>query len=366
MRVVVAPDSMGGLLPARVVAASVARGWVGVRPDDDVVPVALSDGGEGLLEVLHRPQDRRIEVEVAGPLGHPVDAAVSLRADGAAIVESALACGLARLPRDRRDPLRATTYGVGQLLEAAREAGAHRILVGLGGSATVEGGAGALTGLGFQLRVADGSGLKVGAADLQRVATIQRGWVDPAWDDLEVLLLADVRTVLADAAARFGRQKGATEQGVAELAAGLEHWAAVVAEQFGVRDLASQPGTGAAGGLGFGLAAALGGRLVAGASTVADLVGLDAHLAGADVVVTGEGRLDATSFEGKVVGEVVARARAAGSRVGVVAGQVALDADTDAPVDDVEVERAAATSPVQARAAAEAAGGRLARRLGRG
>ncbi len=262
MRVVVAPDSMGGLVDAPRLAAVIGRAWRSARPDDEVLEVPMSDGGEGLLEVVHRPEDTRLDVEVAGPLGHPLDAWLSLRSDGTAIVESALACGLARVPADQRDPRRATTWGVGQLLDAAREAGARRILVGLGGSATVDGGAGALSGLGFRLRVADGSGLKVGAADLHRVASAERGWAHPGWDDLPVELLADVRTPLAEAPARFGPQKGATPAVTAELEAALDRWAQVAGEAFGVRGLAAEAGTGAAGGLGYGLAAALRARLV--------------------------------------------------------------------------------------------------------
>lgn len=354
-RVVVAPDSMGGLLSAVEVADAIAAGWRARRPEAELATVPMSDGGEGLLAVLHRPGDRRVEAEVAGPLGHPVDAWLSLRPDGTAIVESALACGLAALGDRPRDPVRATTYGVGQLLDVAREAGASRVLVGLGGSATVEGGAGALTGLGLRLRVADGSGLKVGASDLRRLRTIAWGWADPRWRELEVELLADVDTRLAEAAARFAPQKGATPAQVAELAEGLGHWQRVVEAHLDAAGLAAHPGTGAAGGLGYGLAAALRARLVPGAPRVAELVGLDAHLDDADVVVTGEGRLDATSFAGKVVGEVVDRARARGLAAAVVAGQVS------GPVpDDVVVADAAASTPEEARAAVEEAGRRLA------
>jgi glycerate kinase len=348
VHVVIAPDSMGGLLRAREVAAAMEEGWRHARPDDTVDRVPLSDGGEGLLDVLHRAEDRRVPVEVADPLGHPVDAWVSVRGDGTAVVESSLACGLHLVAPDRRDPLRATTYGVGQLLDAAREAGASRILVGLGGSATVEGGAGALTGLGFRLRV----------------RTIEPGWRSPAWDDLEVLLLADVRTRLADAAARFGPQKGATPEVVDRLAAGLAHWEAVVADQLDAGGLAEHPGTGAAGGLGLGLAAALrGARLVEGAGAVAELVGLDERLRTADVVLTGEGRVDATSLEGKVVGEVAARARAAGADVGVAAGAVDA-AGLGAASAAWAVEAAPAESPEEAVRAVVGAAERLARRLG--
>lgn len=366
MHVLVAPDSMGGRLSASDVATAIVAGWRRVRPRDDVATVPMSDGGEGLLEVLHGADDRAVAVEVADPLGRPQQAWLSLGADGSAVVESAMACGLHLVDRDARDPLRATTFGVGQLLEAARHAGARRVLVGLGGSATVDGGAGALAGLGFRLRVADGSGLKVGAADLGRVAGVERGWCDAGWDDVEVVLLADVRTPLAGAARTFGPQKGATRDVVDHLEEALAHWAEVVARDLEAPGLEGEPGAGAAGGLGFGLAAGLGGMITAGAAAVADAVDLDAQLAATDLVITGEGRLDATSFDGKVVGEVLARASGAGRDTAVVAGTVALDAETDAPLDDVDVERAAGDTPAEVRAELEAAGERLARRLGRG
>ena len=360
MRVLVAPDSMGGLLSAHRLAAAVATGWRAERPGDEVRELPLSDGGEGLLDVVHRSQDTRVDVEVAGPLGHPVPAWLSLRADGTAIVESALACGLAHLRPDQRDPLRATTFGVGQLLDAARGAGARRVLVGLGGSATVDGGAGALTGLGFRLRVADGSGLKVGAADLHRVTTIERGWADPGWQDVEVDVLADVQTVLGDAARVFGPQKGATPPVVDQLEAALVHWRQVVAHELGAEDLGDRPGTGAAGGLGFALAAALHARLLPGAPTVADLLGLDTHVRWADVVVTGEGRVDATSRQGKVVGDVLDRATAAGCSAAVVAGAAEDGVDLTGVAD---LETAPAADPAEAEREAEAAARRLAARF---
>lgn len=362
MRVVVAPDSMGGTLGAGRLAAAIAEGWRATRPDDEVVAVPMSDGGEGLLEVVHRAEDTRVDVEVAGPLGHPVQAWLSLRADGTAVVESAQACGLAHLSPDRRNPMRATTWGVGQLLDAAREAGARRILLGLGGSATVDGGAGALSGLGFRLRVADGSGLKIGAADLHRVAAIEHGWVAEDWPEVEVRLLADVHTPLDEAARRFGPQKGASPAMVAELEAALAHWAQVVGDAFEVPELAARPGTGAAGGLGYGLSAALGAHLVPGVDEVAELVGLAGHLADADVVVTGEGRLDPTTRDGKVVGEVLERARAHGCVLGVVAGRDATAPDGIG--DDVLVELAPAEDGAAAEAAAREAAGRLAARVG--
>ena len=303
--VVVAPDGFGGTLTAAEAAAAIAAGWRQVRPDDELRLRPMSDGGEGLLAVVGALEDagRWHDVEVAGPLGHPVDARLLERPDGSVVIESAQACGLHLLEPAQRDPMRTTTYGVGQLLDAARRIGAGRILVGLGGSATVDGGAGALTGLGFRLQVADGSGLKIGGDDLHRVARAGRGWA-AAFDDVEVVLLADVTTTLADAASLFGPQKGASDTEVVRLRDALERWAEVAQ-----RDLwttgeplpAELPGSGAAGGLGFGLRVGLGARIVAGSAAVGDLIGLDEALTGAAVVLTGEGRLDPTTTTGKVV-----------------------------------------------------------------
>jgi glycerate 2-kinase len=361
VRVVVAPDSFGGTLSARDAAAAIAEGWRRARPDDEVVTVPMSDGGEGLLDVLARPVDVRHEVEVAGPLGRPVTAAWLERTDGSAVVESALACGLALVPAEQRTPLDTTTFGVGQLLDDVRRAGCRDVRVGLGGSATVDGGAGALTGLGYRLTVADGSGLKVGGLDLHRVAHLERGWA-AAWDDVEVTLLADVTTVLDDAAVRFGPQKGATPEDVEVLRTGLARWAEVVERDLDVPGLRSAAGSGAAGGLGFGLAAGLGGRLTNGAVAVAELVGLHAALADADVVITGEGRLDATSLEGKVVDAVTTLALLSGRSATILAvcGRVddrpAVLADVEAsaprgPGEDPHAEVAAAAARLAERSA---------------
>lgn len=363
MQVVIAPDGMGGRLPASEVAAALARGWQRERPDDRVVQVPMSDGGEGLLEVLGGADDRVETVEVAGPRGHPVDAPVLLRPDGTAVVESARACGLALLAPEWRDPLHTTTYGVGELLDAARVLGARRVLVGLGGSATVDGGAGALTGLGFRLRVADGSGLKVGGGELHRIDRIERTWVDPDWPDVDVELLADVRTPLSEAARTFGPQKGASPEGVEQLEASLRAWARVAGRDLGVPDLPAQAGTGAAGGLAFGLSAGLGAQIVPGAPRVADQLGLHTTVRDADLVVTGEGRVDATSWQGKVVGEVHQRARASQVPVALAAG---IADDATIPRDVVGVERAPASAAAEAREAVEAAGARLARAHGHG
>lgn len=363
MKVVVAPDSFGGTLAPRAAAVAIAEGWRRARPEDEVVVVPLSDGGEGLLDALAQPDDTWLTTEACGPRGHPIDTGLLLRADGTAVIETALVCGLDLVERERRDPLQTTTYGVGELLDAARDAGCDRILVGLGGSATVDGGAGALTGLGFRLRVTDGSGLKIGGRDLHRVTAAGWGWARDDWAEADITLLADVSTVLVDAPRRFGPQKGATPEAVELLERGLRAWADVAERDLaGGTDLRELPGTGAAGGLGFGLMAGLGARIVPGAAAVADLLDLDGGIAGAGLVVTGEGRLDATTAEGKVVTEVLARASAAGVPVAAVVGQLAPDA---AVADLGEVEAAAPGGPGEDPAEeVAAAAARLAARVG--
>jgi len=296
-----------------------------------LILVPMSDGGEGLLEAVERPGDRRHVTEVVGPLGEPLNAAILVREDGSVLIESALACGLALVPLERRAPSLATTYGVGQLLEVARTLGARRIVVGLGGSATVDGGAGALIALGFRPTVEDGSGLKIGAADLERVTALDADR-RADWSDIEVELLADVATPLAEAAQVFGPQKGASPEEVEQLRRGLDRWADVVERDLAPtphpapgdarpRPLRELPGTGAAGGLGYALVAALGARFREGSRAVGELVGLPASIAAADLVVTGEGRLDATTSAGKVVAHVATSARARGVPVHAVVGQ---------------------------------------------
>lgn len=360
MRVVVAPDSFGGTLPAAAAGAAIAAGWQQVRPGDELTVVPMSDGGEGLLDALlarSLAEAELHELEVVDPRGLATVARWLL--DGTtAVVESAEACGLHLLAEDRRDPLRTTTWGVGQLLDDARRAGASRILLGLGGSATVDGGAGALSGLGFRLTVADGSGLKIGGEDLPRVAGAVATWVAD-WSAVDVVLLADVDDVLAAAPATYGPQKGADAAAVAHLEQGLAAWRAVVERDLAADPgLAATPGTGAAGGLGYGLAAGIGARFVAGADRVAELQGLDDALAGASLVLTGEGRLDATTAAGKVVASVARRAGAADVPTAAVVGRAAGDpvglaaveeAAPDGPGDDPAAEVAAAAARLAGR-----------------
>ena len=358
MKVVIAPDGFGGTLSASEAAAAIAAGWRRERPDDDLLEVPLSDGGEGLLEVVAQDGDRWMTTEVAGPLGHPVSAPWLLRDGQTAIIESARACGLGLVPEEQRSPFRTTTYGVGQLLAAARSAGATQILVGLGGSATVDGGTGALSGLGFRRTVEDGSGLKIGADDLHRVAAADRGW-SPDFDGIDVGLVSDVTTTLDRSAEVFGPQKGATPEQVEQLSHALQRWADVAERDLaGGRRHRDTPGSGAAGGLGFALACGLGARYEPGADRIASLSGFDDVVAEADVVITGEGRLDATSGAGKVIDIVLQRCRAVGLPLVGVVGQLG----TGGP-DLEDLEEAAPDGPgTDPAGEVSAAAQRLARR----
>lgn len=320
---VVAPDKFAGTLSAAQAAAALARGWRRVRPGDELIAVPMADGGEGTLAVVEAAVAgaRRVAVEVADAWGRPVDAAWLRLPDGRALVEAAQACGLSRLLPTERDPLRTTTYGVGQLLRAAAES-ATAIVVGLGGSATVDGGGGMATALGARLLRADGNGVKVGGRWIGD--TVQVRPAPPL--GVPVTLAADVANPLLGpdgAAAVFGPQKGAGPEAVALLERGLTAYADAVERDLPGGPWRDQPGAGAAGGLGFGLLAFTGARSVAGAEAIAELVGLDRALEGADLVLTGEGALDAQSAAGKAPVHVLRRGRAAGARVLAVAGRVA-------------------------------------------
>jgi glycerate 2-kinase len=359
--ILIAPDSFKGTLTASEAAAAIADGWRRERPDDTLRRCPLSDGGDGLLEVVEATggwQGREAEVE--DPFRRPCRARW-LRRDDTAVVESAAACGLHHVPQDRRDPRRLSTHGVGQLLAAAVDDGATEVLVGLGGSATSDGGIGLLAALGADLR--DDAGRRVGAdgaPDLEAVASAAPG--DTArWGDVDLVVVSDVTTRVLDAARVFGPQKGASPEDVEVLSAGIARLVDAVEGGFGLDGLRERPGTGAAGGLGFALAA-LGARIVDGAGTVADLVGLPDRLADTDLLVLGEGKLDATSLQGKVVGAGLELARRHRVPVALVVGcaaerpdgfvaieEASPDGPTDHAADDVAAAAARLAAGIAAR-----------------
>lgn len=329
MKVVIAPDKFAGTLTAGEAAAAMADGWRRARPDDEVVLAPMADGGEGTLAVVAEATGaERVPATVADARALARDAVWLRLPDGRALVEAAQAVGLSDLAPDRRDPLTATSFGVGQLIAAAVASGAPEVLVTLGGSATVDGGAGMATALGHRLRRADGNSLKVGAVNLAELVR-----VDPvAPPAARVVVASDVTNPLLgpNGAARvFGPQKGASPDDVERLEALLAHYADVVERDVDGGPWRDLPGAGAAGGLGFALAAFCDAEITSGAAVVADLVGFDAALPGADVVVTGEGKLDRQTAHGKAPGYVLDRARQVRARVLAVAGVLADGAGQD-------------------------------------
>lgn len=325
MRVVLAPDSFKGSLSAPAVCAALQAGVLAADPAADVQAVPMADGGEGTLACLLAAWGgERVGLDVPGPLGAPVPGHYGRSADGArAVVELAVASGLA-LVAERPDPLRATTRGTGALAADALARGAREVVLCLGGSATTDGGTGLLRALGLRLLDAGGRDLPEGGGALVDLDRLDDSGLLPAARAARWRLACDVTAPLVGphgAAAVFGPQKGATPDDVARLDAGLRRLAEVLHRAYGV-DVADLPGAGAAGGAAGGLVAALGGAVEAGAPLVADAVGLDAALQGADLVLTGEGSLDAQTAQGKAVSVVAARARAAGVPAVALCGQV--------------------------------------------
>ena len=351
MRVVIAPDSLKGTCTATSAASAIADGWRSVRPGDDLTLIPLADGGEGTLDALEtvRGAERRT-AQVTGPLGQPVPADWLWLPTGEAVIELAQAAGITLL--NTLDPMNATTHGLGELIRIALDVGATSVIVALGGSATTDGGSGALAALGLHLFDEAGLPLPGGGGALRRLS-----WIDD--HDLlppplgGVRLLTDVTNPLlgpSGAAVVFGPQKGAAKHQVDELEAGLTRLAEVLgADPTGA-------GMGAAGGTAYGLAALWGATVVPGAAEVARLSGLRQAVETADVVITGEGRFDATSMGGKVVGNVLTEAM---DKTIVIAGSVGAQC----PVQSISLETLAG-SPEAARRDAQrwltAAGARAA------
>jgi glycerate 2-kinase len=325
MRVVIAPDSFKGSIGATAAAAALAEGWLAERGGDEVITLPLADGGEGTLDVLAAalPGTRWHQARVTGPGGEPVDCAWLELPGGAAVAELARASGLPLLRQP--DPLGAHTTGLGETIGHALDSGARSVTITLGGSASTDGGAGALTALGARFTGPGGEPLPRGGGALRLLATCDLSGLRPPPAG-GVTCLADVTAPLlgpSGAAAVFAPQKGAAPEQVALLEAGLARLAAVLGGD------PAAPGAGAAGGTGYGLAAAWGAAIRPGAPELCRLAGLDRALDGAGLVITGEGCYDRTSAAGKVPGTVLATAAGLGVPAAVVAGQVAAGAATD-------------------------------------
>ena len=327
MKVVIAPDSFKESLGSPEVAEAIAQGVRrALGRGDECVTIPVADGGEGTVRAIVEATGGEIrEVEVTGPLGEPVRAHFGLTGDGTtAVIEMASASGLELVPQERRNPLITNTFGTGELIRAALDAGVKKVLVGIGGSATVDGGMGAAQALGVRFLCEGGEIGRGGGGELGRITGIDMGGLDRRLKGVTVELACDVDNPLVGptgAAAVYGPQKGATKEQVRLLEANLGHLADVIERDLGkrVRDMR---GAGAAGGLGAGLAAFLDAKLRPGVEMVLEAVGFERQLAGAALVITGEGKIDSQSAYGKTPVGVARVARRHGVPVVALAGML--------------------------------------------
>lgn len=324
--VLIAPDKFKGSLTAPEVAEAVAAGIRAERPDVEIRRTPMADGGDGTVEVALAGGFARIPVRVSGPVGYPVDTAIAVDGE-TAVVELASASGLALLdPDEELEPLAASSDGTGEAVLAALDAGVQRIVLGVGGSACTDGGAGMLTVLGARVLDERGYPIAPGGGPLARVAEVDLSGLDPRLSEVELVLASDVDNPLLGergAAHVYGPQKGATPEQVRLLDDALGAFARAMVTAGG-RDVAEQPGAGAAGGVGFAALAAMGATMRPGVDLILELVGFDQQLAGAGLVITGEGSIDEQTLHGKGPAGVAARAAAASIPVVAVAGRCVL------------------------------------------
>lgn len=324
-KILLVPDSFKGTLSSRQVCQVMSGQLRRFFPQAQVKSIPVADGGEGSVEAfLAAAGGERRTRTVTGPFGEPVEAFYGILGDGRTAVIEMAACAGLPLAEGRLNPERATTYGVGELLLAAKEAGCTKAILGLGGSCTNDGGVGAAAALGAKFTRADGTAFVPSGGTLGEIAALDVSPVAQALQGMELTAMCDIDNPLygeAGAAAVFAPQKGADAAMVARLDAGLRHLGQVSARCLG-RDFSHLPGAGAAGGLGFGMAAFCGAQLRMGIDAVLDAVGFDSLLPGTDVVFTGEGKIDSQSARGKVVSGVAARCRKAGVPVVAVVGQI--------------------------------------------
>lgn len=326
MKFVVAPDSYKGSLSSVATGRTMARAITDEMPGATVIPVAMADGGEGTVEaIVSATGGSLVPVVATGPLGEEVEACwgVSGEDERTAVLETANIAGLAMVPESRRNPLHTTTRGLGELLASALDAGKRSFIIGLGGSATNDGGMGLLAALGVQFRDASGQPLTGFGRDLEAVRHADYSGLDPRLAECEIVAASDVRNPLCGpegSSCIFGPQKGADDDLVRAMDAAMSRYAQVIEAHLG-QSFQELPGSGAAGGLGFALRT-IGASLVPGAQVVADAVRLDAKLAGADWVITGEGMSDAQTLYGKLPLYVAQAARRAGARCLLLSGSI--------------------------------------------
>lgn len=325
MNVIVAIDSLKGSLSSLQAGAAAKAGILRAIPDATVSVKPVADGGEGTVNALVSGlSGRSVTIAVTGPLGETVEATYGILPDHTAVIEMAEAAGLPLVPAEKRNPMITTTYGVGEMILHALDNGCRSFIIGIGGSATNDGGTGMLRALGCRFRKADGTDIAPGAQELAGLAAIETEALDPRLKESRFSIACDVTNPLCGpngASYIFAPQKGATPSLIPELDAALAHFADVTASILG-RDLRNQPGTGAAGGLGFAFASYLQGTLRPGVDIVLDAVLPESELRAADIVVTGEGRFDGQTAMGKAPIGIARRAKACGCKVIVLAGSV--------------------------------------------
>lgn len=331
MRIVIAPDSFKGSLSSLEVAQAMERGVKKVLPESTTILLPLSDGGEGLVDSLVVASGGKlVEYEVQGPLGSPVRAKMGLLGDGhTAVIEMAQASGLTLIGEEQRNPLITSTFGTGQLMQKALDLGCTKLIIGIGGSATNDGGMGMAQALGFRFLDAEGQPLGSGGGELARLVTIDTSQVDPRLQHVQIEVACDVDNPLTGprgAAHIYGPQKGATPPMVEFLDEALANYDRVLQKDLG-QNVGLTPGAGAAGGLGAGLMALVGGKLVSGIELVLTVLGFTEKTKGAQLVLTGEGKFDAQSAYGKVPVGVARASQKLGVPVVVVAGTVLPDAE---------------------------------------
>ena len=324
-QILLVPDSFKGTLTSRQVCGTMAEQLHLVFPEADITSLPVADGGEGSVEAfLEAVGGRRVNVTVTGPFGEPVESFYGILQDGETAVIEMAACAGLPMVEGRLDPEKATTYGVGELILAAKKAGCRKVILGLGGSCTNDGGTGAAAALGGRFFRADGSEFVPTGGTLGEIASLDATPIQQALDGVELTVMCDIDNPLfgeTGAAYVFAPQKGADAPMVERLDQGLRHLGEVSAKCLG-KDLSQLPGAGAAGGLGFGMAAFCGGKLQMGIDVVLDTVGFDQLLQTADLVFTGEGKIDSQSVRGKVVSGVSGHCKKAGVPVIAVVGQI--------------------------------------------
>ena len=340
MKILIAPDSFKGSNSSLKVAEAIEAGIYRVFPEAEIEKVPIADGGEGTVEALVQANEgEMVHLTVQGPLGTPVEGFYGIVDEATAVIEMAAASGLDLVPEGERDVRRASTYGTGELILHALEQGAEEIILAIGGSATNDGGTGMAAALGYRFLDAEGKELPPGGAALQQLAKIDDSTVDPRVRTAKFRVACDVNNPLTGergASAVYGPQKGASPQDVKELDAALQNLSTVLEGQFNL-NVDETPGAGAAGGLGYGLMVFCGASLEKGIDIVLDAVSFDERLEHKDMVITGEGKIDAQTAYGKLPVGVAYRAKPKGVPVLVIAGDIGdgIEAVYDVGIDAV-------------------------------